>query len=53
VGFARRAAGYKRSDLILRHSERIQDELASGRLSLLFAGKAHPPMSPARPSFRS
>jgi glycogen phosphorylase len=42
VGFARRFAGYKRSDLILRDSERIQDELASGRLSLLFAGKAHP-----------
>ena len=31
VGFARRVAGYKRSDLILRHSERIHDELASGR----------------------
>jgi len=42
VGFARRFAGYKRSDLILRDSDRLHDELASGRLSLLFAGKAHP-----------
>ena len=42
VGFARRFAGYKRSDLILRDGEQIHDELASGRLSLLFAGKAHP-----------
>jgi starch phosphorylase len=42
VGFARRFASYKRSDLILRDSEQLHDELASGRLSLLFAGKAHP-----------
>src|SRR5262249_48195919 len=38
----RRFASYKRSDLILRDSEQLHDELASGRLSLLFAGKAHP-----------
>jgi starch phosphorylase len=42
VGFARRVVGYKRTDLILRHSERIHDDLEAGRLSLLFAGKAHP-----------
>jgi starch phosphorylase len=42
VGFARRVVGYKRSDLILRQSERIHADLESGRLSLLFAGKAHP-----------
>jgi starch phosphorylase len=42
IGFARRMVGYKRGDLILRESERIHDDLEAGRLSLLFAGKAHP-----------
>jgi starch phosphorylase len=42
IGFARRAAGYKRSDLILRDAERIAPLLASRRLQLVFAGKAHP-----------
>jgi glycogen phosphorylase len=42
IAFARRAASYKRSDLILRDAERIAPLLASRRLQLLFAGKAHP-----------
>lgn len=42
VGFARRAAAYKRADLILRDLEVVGPLLESGRLQLLFAGKAHP-----------
>ncbi|MFN8544851.1 MAG: alpha-glucan family phosphorylase [Candidatus Binatia bacterium] len=42
LGFARRAAGYKRSDLIFRDAARIEPLLAGGRLQLVFAGKAHP-----------
>jgi glycogen phosphorylase len=42
VGFARRAAGYKRSDLILRDPARIGPLLESGKLTLVFGGKAHP-----------
>lgn len=42
VGFARRAAGYKRGDLIFRRPELIEAFLAAGRLQLVLAGKAHP-----------
>jgi starch phosphorylase len=42
VGFARRAAGYKRSDLVLRDEARITKLLETNAVRLLFAGKAHP-----------
>lgn len=42
IGFARRAAAYKRSDLIFRKAEAIEPHLAAGRVQILFAGKAHP-----------
>jgi len=42
VGFARRAAGYKRSDLILRDEVRLGALIGKGRVRILFAGKAHP-----------
>ena len=42
IGFARRAATYKRSDLILRHPERLAEHLDAGRLQIVFAGKSHP-----------
>ncbi|WP_083798603.1 alpha-glucan family phosphorylase [Dethiobacter alkaliphilus] len=42
VGFARRAAGYKRSDLIFRDSEMIDPLLQQGKIQLVFSGKAHP-----------
>jgi starch phosphorylase len=42
IGFARRAAGYKRSDLILRDEARIESLLANHSVNLLFSGKAHP-----------
>jgi starch phosphorylase len=42
IGFARRAASYKRSDLIFRNPAAIEPLLQAGRVQLLFAGKAHP-----------
>ncbi|WP_131920154.1 alpha-glucan family phosphorylase [Heliophilum fasciatum] len=42
VGFARRAAPYKRSDLIFRTAEVIEPLLKEGKLQLVFSGKAHP-----------
>ena len=41
IGFARRAAGYKRSDLIFRGGW-ADELLKSGKLQIVFAGKAHP-----------
>src|SRR5437763_1036941 len=42
LGFARRAAGYKRSDLVFGDPSRIEPLLAGRRVQLVFAGKAHP-----------
>jgi starch phosphorylase len=42
VAFARRAATYKRADLVLRDLERVGALLKARKLQLLFAGKAHP-----------
>ena len=42
IGFARRAAPYKRSDLIFRDIEKISPFLKSGKIQLVFSGKAHP-----------
>ena len=42
IGFARRAAPYKRSDLIFKKPELIVPLLKEGRLQLIFSGKAHP-----------
>ena len=42
VGFARRAASYKRSDLILRDEARLKQLLEKEHVRVLFAGKAHP-----------
>ncbi|GAB4324636.1 MAG: alpha-glucan family phosphorylase [Candidatus Sumerlaeia bacterium] len=43
IGFARRAAEYKRADLIFTDLERLLAiERRAGRLQLVFAGKAHP-----------
>ncbi len=41
IGFARRAATYKRADLLLSDVKRLLD-IASGQVQFLFAGKAHP-----------
>jgi glycogen phosphorylase len=42
IGFARRAASYKRGTLILSDRARIERLLDAGRVQLLFAGKSHP-----------
>jgi starch phosphorylase len=42
VGFSRRAATYKRSDLIFTDMDKIEPYLESGELQLVFSGKAHP-----------
>ena len=42
IGFARRAATYKRPDLLLRDPDRLHPLLKDGRVQLIFAGKAHP-----------
>ncbi len=42
VGFARRAAGYKRSDLVLRDAARLERLLGEHHVRILFSGKAHP-----------
>jgi starch phosphorylase len=43
LGFARRATGYKRAELILSDLERLRHISRSvGRLQLVFAGKSHP-----------
>lgn len=41
LGFARRATAYKRADLIFSDVERLE-RIASGKLQIVFAGKAHP-----------
>src|SRR5262249_2977940 len=42
IGFARRAATYKRPDLLLREPERLAPLLKDRRVQIIFSGKAHP-----------
>lgn len=42
IGFARRAAPYKRSELIFRDVKVIEPLLKEGKIQLVFSGKAHP-----------
>lgn len=43
IGFARRATGYKRADLILADLDRLrQIAKAEGHFQIVYAGKAHP-----------
>ncbi|MGH9678070.1 MAG: alpha-glucan family phosphorylase, partial [Candidatus Acidiferrum sp.] len=43
IGFARRATGYKRADLILNNLEHLREMAKSaGRFQIIYAGKAHP-----------
>jgi starch phosphorylase len=42
IGFARRAASYKRSDLVLRDEKRLRALLENENVCFVFAGKAHP-----------
>jgi starch phosphorylase len=42
LGFARRATGYKRADLLFSDIEKLKRANRKGRIQLIFAGKAHP-----------
>lgn len=42
LGFARRAATYKRADLLFSDMKRFKEVIASGKVQFIFAGKAHP-----------
>jgi glycogen phosphorylase len=42
IGFARRAATYKRPDLLLRDPDRLAPLLRDRRVQVIFSGKAHP-----------
>ncbi|WP_342438411.1 alpha-glucan family phosphorylase [Paenibacillus sp. FSL L8-0436] len=42
IGFSRRAAPYKRSDLIFSQPEVIEPYLRDGKIQIVFSGKAHP-----------
>jgi starch phosphorylase len=42
IGFSRRAAPYKRSDLIFSSPEVIEPYLKDGKVQIIFSGKAHP-----------
>ncbi len=49
LGFARRAATYKRADLLFADPERLQQIAeAAGGLQILYAGKAHPQDGPGK-----
>jgi glycogen phosphorylase len=49
LGFARRAATYKRADLLFTDPERLLDiAQAAGGLQILYAGKAHPQDEPGK-----
>jgi len=47
IGFARRAAAYKRGDLIFSNIKRLLD-IGEGKLQLVFSGKAHPKDVPGK-----
>jgi len=42
IGFARRAAPYKRANLIFRKMDLIDPYLQEGKIQIIFSGKAHP-----------
>ncbi len=42
IGFARRAASYKRGDLIFGNMDLIEPLLNQNKLQIIFSGKAHP-----------
>lgn len=42
IGFSRRAAPYKRSNLIFRSGDAVLKALKSGQIQIVFSGKSHP-----------
>ena len=53
IGFARRATGYKRADLILSDLDRLREIAKNvGPFQIVFAGKAHPKDMPGKEIIR-
>ena len=53
IGFARRAATYKRADLLFSDLERLRKIAThTGRIQLIYAGKAHPQDQPGKETIR-
>ena len=53
IGFARRAATYKRADLVFGNLDRLrQIAHEAGRIQFIYAGKAHPHDEPAKDIIR-
>ena len=53
IGFARRAATYKRFDLLFAHPERLREiSERIGPLQIIYAGKAHPQDQPGKDQIR-
>lgn len=42
IGFSRRAVPYKRSDFIFSDRSKVDDLFKTGKLQIIFSGKAHP-----------
>jgi glycogen phosphorylase len=42
IGFSRRAVPYKRSDFILSDKSKVGELFKSGKIQIIFSGKAHP-----------
>lgn len=54
IGFARRATGYKRADLILSDLDRLREMARNvGAFQIVFAGKAHPKDTPGKEIIRA
>ncbi len=47
IGFARRAATYKRADLVFTDIKRLL-EIGDGKIRFIFSGKAHPHDEPGK-----
>ena len=47
IGFARRATAYKRADLLFTDLERLE-KIGSGKIQVIYAGKAHPKDEPGK-----
>jgi starch phosphorylase len=53
IGFARRATGYKRADLILSDLDRLREIARNvGQFQIIYAGKAHPKDAPGKEIIR-
>lgn len=52
IGFARRATGYKRANMIFSDLERLKSIASGGKIQLVYAGKAHPRDEPGKAMIR-